>query len=89
MIERRDVKRHLTGKVATKDADVRQSLIRRFAATPGGKGTKKNPDWFYEFSGDVWQAYALGVTWLDRKGEKHEEVDHRLAADDPGGIGKR
>lgn len=54
------------------DANIRQALVDRFA--PGvpnyGKGTKKEPGWFYGFSKDVWQSYAVGVTYID----KHKEA---------------
>ena len=31
------------------------------------RGTKDNPDVFYGFAGDMWQAAVVGVTWLDRR----------------------
>lgn len=49
------------------DAMVRAALIERFAPeVPNkGKGSKKDPGWFYGFRADVWQAYAVGVTYHD------------------------
>lgn len=51
------------------DGQIRASLIRRFARhdQERGRGTKANPDTFYGFCGDMWQAMAVGVTWLDRE----------------------
>lgn len=73
-LPRKTVKMHLCGTMRAKDANVRQALVDRF--TPGdknyGKGTKKNPGWFYGFSADMWQAYALGVTYLDIRRDKDE-----------------
>lgn len=50
------------------DGQIRASLIRRFARhdQERGRGTKANPDTFYNFRGDMWQAMAVGVTWLDQ-----------------------
>lgn len=75
LIYRRDEKLNLCGTSKANDATIRQALIDRFA--PGvrncGKGTKKQPGWFYKFASDMWQAYAVGVTYLDMiKGEANE-----------------
>lgn len=62
LMYRKDVKLNLCGQTKAKDANIIQALKDRF----GDKGTKKNPGWFYGFKADCWQAYALGVTYLDQ-----------------------
>ena len=67
LIKRHPVKLHHCHSAKANDANIRQALVDRFA--PGvsnhGKGTKANPGWFYGFSADVWQAYALAVYAAD------------------------
>jgi len=66
-IYRKEVKMNLCHSMKAKDSNIIQALIDRFAyGVPNrGKGYKKNPGWFYGFKGDVWQSYAVGVTYRD------------------------
>lgn len=50
-------------------SQLRAATIRRFARhdLKSVRGTKDNPDVFYGFAGDMWQAAVIGVTWLDRR----------------------
>ena len=61
LVYRKDVKLNLCGSPRAKDSNIIQALKDRF----GDKGTKASPGFFYGFSKDVWQAYAVVVTWID------------------------
>lgn len=69
-IYRKDEKMAICHSQKANDATIRQALVDRFAynVPNKGKGTKKEPGWFYGFRADVWQAYAVAVTYHDRKG---------------------
>lgn len=70
LIYRKEVKMNLCNSNRAKDANIIQSLVDRFADVNEygkyGKGTKNNKGFFYGFSKDVWQAFALAVTYYDK-----------------------
>lgn len=68
-LPRKTVKINLCNSVRAKDSTIRQALVDRFSPMVRnyGKGTKGNPGFFYGFSADAWQAYALGITYIDMK----------------------
>jgi len=61
LVTRRDVKRHLLGKVSGNDAQVRMALEERF----GPKGVKANPGPLYGIKGHHLAALAVAVTGYD------------------------
>lgn len=75
-IYRKEEKLNLCGSMKAKDSNIRQALIDRFATFDfkNGKGTKKQQDIFYGFSKDIWAAYAVGITWLDKQKETEKEL---------------
>lgn len=60
---RKDVKLHICNSPKANDATITQALKDRF----GDKGTVKNKGYFYGFKADIWQAFALGITYLDKQ----------------------
>lgn len=65
-ITRQHVRMYMCGTARSDDAMVRKEIIHRY----GPPGTKAEPNIFYndatvKMNNDIWQAYALGITFLD------------------------
>lgn len=69
-ILRQEEKLHICKSPKANDATIRRALIDRFAKHDlhNGRGTKKDPDFFYGFKADVWSAFSTGLTWLCKQG---------------------
>lgn len=64
-VYRKEEKMNLCGSMKAKDSNIRQALIDRF----GEVGVKSNPGFFYGFKKDIWSAFAVGCTYLDKQKE--------------------
>lgn len=65
-VPRRTVKLTLCGSPKANDATIRQALIDRYGPTKAQAiGLKASPGPLYGLKADLWQALAVGVTWLE------------------------
>ena len=73
-VPRLKVKQHICHDSRAKDSNIIQALVDRFAygKRNRGKGTKKEPGFFYGFKADIWQAFALAVMWWDQNYGKNQ-----------------
>ena len=70
-VYRKEEKMLIVGNMKCGDTEIRRALIKRFANTKTGKGTKNFPDYFYKFSDDMWSAYSVALVCIMRKKEVH------------------
>lgn len=65
-VDRSDVKMHITGNPRAKDSNIRAALIERWGGKEVAVGKKASPGPLYGMTKDMWQALAVGITYLER-----------------------
>ena len=69
LIPRNEVKMHMCGSTRAKDSNVITAIVDRFDPMRKfgkyGRGTTKNPGPLFGVNKDIWQAFALGITFWD------------------------
>ena len=88
-IYRHEEKDTICHSMKANDATIKQALVDEFADEPNvnhGKGSKKNPDYFYGFKADCWSAFAICYTQymkylledmaIQEDEEENEELDY-------------
>ncbi|WP_337545990.1 hypothetical protein [Holdemanella biformis] len=71
LVYRSEEKMALCHSMKAKDSNIRQALVDRFAKdTPNkGKGTKKEPGFFYGFKSDIYSALAVACVFYEKMNE--------------------
>lgn len=74
-IYRHEEKQTICHSQKANDATIKRALIDRFAPNTKnyGKGTKRDPGYFYQFKADCWSAFAIAVTYHDKYLENKDE----------------
>ena len=69
LILRTSIKAWHVGTTAAKDSNVKFSLVEKYAKFDfkHGKGKKDNPDFFYGFKADIWQAFAIAAYYFEKE----------------------
>lgn len=65
LVTRRQVKLHLCGTMQSKDPQIRAALMESYGGAERAKGTKKQPGPLHGITGHMWQALAVGLTWIE------------------------
>jgi len=67
LVYRKDVKMHHCYSMKATDSNIRHAIIDKYApdVRNHGKGTKKEPGFFYGFKDDTWQAFALASYYTE------------------------
>lgn len=67
-VYRAEEKQTICKSMKANDSNIRQALIDMYAQHDfkNGKGTKSNPDYFHGFAKDIWAAFAVAHTYMEK-----------------------
>ena len=88
-IYRHEEKNYICHSVKANDATIKRALIDRFAKNPEkncGKGSKKEPDYFYGFKADCWSAFAICFTYCEKINDTENSKKQETVLEDEKGV---